>query len=34
MLVLLEIAGEGIDQLLQAQRAVLTEALPSLLPRP
>jgi ribonuclease PH len=34
MLVLLELAGEGIDQLFQAQRSVLTEVLPSLLPRP
>jgi ribonuclease PH len=34
MLVLLELAGEGIDHLFQAQRSVLTEVLPSLLPRP
>jgi ribonuclease PH len=34
MLVLLELASEGIDHLFRAQRAVLTEALPSLLPRP
>jgi ribonuclease PH len=34
MLVLLGLAAEGIETLFQAQRAVLTEALPSLLPRP
>jgi hypothetical protein len=34
MLVLLGLAAGGIETLFQAQRAVLTEALPSLLPRP